>query len=46
LPNFHDDDAKNEVEESNQEVEALIKVYQWWKVLDVLFQLPLESLNN
>jgi hypothetical protein len=27
LPDFHEDDAKNEVEELSQEVEALIKVY-------------------
>jgi hypothetical protein len=46
LPNFHENDAKSEVEESSQEVETLIKVYQWWKVLDVLLQLPLESLND
>jgi hypothetical protein len=34
LLDFHEDDAKSEVEESSQEVEAPIKVYQWWKVLD------------
>ncbi len=27
LPDFHEDDAKSEAEELNQEVEALIKVY-------------------
>lgn len=34
LLTFHEDDLENEVEESRQEVESLIKVYQWWKVFN------------
>jgi hypothetical protein len=34
LPNFHADDAESEAKESNQKVEAPIKVYQCWKILN------------
>jgi len=46
LPNFHETKEKNEAEELSQEAKAPIKVYQWWKALMLLFQLPLKSLND